>query len=480
MCNLPLLLPSQFTVLLTVQFFGHFDHDFPKQQFSIPSSINQSALLRKIPHKSIFLVFDTRLPLNTLASRVHQYCSSFRQVFLFIMSHSIDPTSSFPHADLTPIVGKPTFAAVQTLKKQLVANAVSVRSARGNGQLGHAVLVLGQAAYDNLAGAGNNWINPVNPGQAPVIPAGATQHQIIQAQAQFDRDTKEWETFNSTGDALKRQIIAAVDTTYIASLEDPLFGFTNVSVHDILHHLETTYAALDPDALTANMEALRAPWDPSETMEPLWQRGVNAQQMAQAGGNPITDGDLLLIFRDLLKSSGLFPLDIRDWDRLPAAQKTLANFKVVFTNANKERVANLTAGQQMLPTQVPARAFAAKQGAKQGNPPNPPTGPAIYCSPTGTWFGYCWSHGITTNPEHNSKTCNNKASGHQEDATIDNMMGGNNTIRRKPREKNVYIEKNPPKRTRDRANLAGSPPNVPPSSTNSSPSTDSTATNETP
>lgn len=381
------------------------------------------------------------------------------------MSHSTDPTASFPHATLTSISGKPTFSSVQVLKKQLVANAVSVRSARGNGNLGHAVLVLGQAAYDNIAGAGNNWVDPPNPGPAPVIPPGSTQHQIIAIQAQWERDTKEWETFNATEAALKRLLIAAVDSTYIASLEDPLFGYTNVSTHDILAHLDTTYAALDPDALTANMEALRAPWDPSETMEPLWQRGVLAQQLAEAGGTPITDGDLLLIFRDLLKTSGLFPLDIRDWDRLPAAQKTLANFKTTFTNANKERVANLTTGQHFNATgnQVPARAFSAKGGS----PPNAPDGPAMYCVPTGVWMAYCWSHGITNNTAHTSKTCKNKAIGHQEDATIDNMMGGNNTIRRKPKEKNVFIEKNPKKA---RANLAASPPNVPPDSSSSSPS----------
>lgn len=109
-----------------------------------------------------------------------------------------NPIDSFPYAELTPIVGKPTFATVQTLKKQLVANAISVRSARGNGALGHAVFVLGQAAYDQLAGAGNHWIAPNNPGQAPVIPAGATHHQITQIQSQFERDTKEWETYHAT------------------------------------------------------------------------------------------------------------------------------------------------------------------------------------------------------------------------------------------------------------------------------------------
>ena len=130
----------------------------------------------------------------------------------------------------------------------------------------------------------------------------------------------------------------AVDPTYICSLEDPLFGFTNVSVHDILQHLEDTYAALDADALTSNLESLHAPWEPSETMEPLWQRCVMAQRVAQAGGVPISDGALLLTMRAVIKNTSLFFLDLRDWDRLPAAQKTLAAFKTTFTESNKERI----------------------------------------------------------------------------------------------------------------------------------------------
>ena len=37
---------------------------------------------------------------------------------------------------------------------------------------------------------------------------------------------------------------------------------------------------------------------------------------------------------------------------------------------------------------------------------------------------YCWTHGVTTNMEHNSGTCDNQHTGNQSDATIDNRMGG--------------------------------------------------------
>ena len=121
---------------------------------------------------------------------------------------AVDPTTSFPHETLTPIVGKPTFATIQALKKQLISNAVSVHSQRGNGALGHAVIVLGQVAYDAIAGPGNNWVQPPNPGPTPNIPNPATQHQIIAIQSQWERDTREWEAYTTTEKALKRLVLA--------------------------------------------------------------------------------------------------------------------------------------------------------------------------------------------------------------------------------------------------------------------------------
>lgn len=37
---------------------------------------------------------------------------------------------------------------------------------------------------------------------------------------------------------------------------------------------------------------------------------------------------------------------------------------------------------------------------------------------------YCWSHGITRNLWHNSKTCKRCKEGHKKEATLQNKMGG--------------------------------------------------------
>ena len=37
---------------------------------------------------------------------------------------------------------------------------------------------------------------------------------------------------------------------------------------------------------------------------------------------------------------------------------------------------------------------------------------------------YCWTHGYRVGNKHNSATCQNKAPGHQDNATCENTMGG--------------------------------------------------------
>ena len=46
----------------------------------------------------------------------------------------------------------------------------------------------------------------------------------------------------------------------------------------------------------------------------------------------------------------------------------------------------------------------------------------------GDLISYCWSHGITKNLGHDSKTCRRKKEGHQDMATLNNRLNGSNEI----------------------------------------------------
>lgn len=152
----------------------------------------------------------------------------------------------------------------------------------------------------------------------------------------------------------------------------------------MLTHLETTHSDIDVDALNKNMESLHDPWEPAESLEPLWERGVKAQQLASAGGEPIGDAALTRIFHKVLKNSGVFMLDLRDWDDLPDAQKTHVNFKTHFTRANKQRLKNATSGQLH---QAAGSAFKAIAAGSPTTPPAATAGPCVFATDgKGDWI----------------------------------------------------------------------------------------------
>jgi len=258
-------------------------------------------------------------------------------------------SDKFTFKELTRIEGEPNYAAVANLKRECFTNLQAVHSLRGNGRLGLSVLVLGDAECNRLAnpngGVVFNWVAPVHPGPAPVFPNGATAAASARIQEQHKRDVDEFHEINEAEASIKQIVLEAIEENFILSLRHPAHGFANVSTRQIIEHLEANYTTLDQDQLAENLQTLALPWEPANTMEPLWQRAVAAQEVAQHGGEPIAEVALLRIFRQTIIDTGLFALDVRDWDKRPADERTWVNFKTFFSDANKKRCKEMTAGQ---------------------------------------------------------------------------------------------------------------------------------------
>ena len=60
----------------------------------------------------------------------------------------------------------------------------------------------------------------------------------------------------------------------------------------------------------------------------------------------------------------------------------------------------------------------------RGTPPKVYTGLAQSLDAKGRVITYFWSHGWTSNLDHNSKKCTRKNEGHKDNATFNNKMGG--------------------------------------------------------
>jgi hypothetical protein len=383
------------------------------------------------------------------------------------MTSVTDLSSTMPHPTLTPITGTPTFADVQILKQETFANAASVESALTEPDLGHAMLVIGVPAYDTLVNAPvlraheaavaaalaagnvapaapalNHFVAPPRP-TAQADLTGANSNQLIATRtAEWNTAVDNYKKYNGVKATLKKQILEAVPIQYISSLKDDTTGFSTVGPLELITHLTNMYGSVNRSDLDRNLTNLEAPWEPTDTMEGLWARCSKCEAIALAGNEPIQNAHKIRVMLKVLASSGVFSLDIREWNkRQPPLPTDWNAFKEFFAEANRERCANLTAGDYR------HQAHAARAGAT--SPTFSELTPGTQGS-TATFnpadITYCWTHGLNPHGQgHTSRTCRNKATGHQEDATIINMMGGNNTIRRINGEKNDFARLNPPR-----------------------------------
>jgi hypothetical protein len=337
-------------------------------------------------------------------------------------------SNNFPRAVLTPLsTHRPTAAALELLQPEVSANAISVPSARGNGTLGHYALVVSPEKY--VLAANVVFDHPQPPGAAPIHGATPTGQQIAETNRQFLADQKEYNTYTTTEAKLKQQILQAVPSTYTNALKNKFIGFANVSSLDILTHLFNDYGRITTHDLDQNMKTLHKEWAPSNPIEDLFEQIRKCREFA-INDDPISEAMAVRAGIANLESSGVFGDAIRDWRKRPDNQHTMVNFTSDFKIADAERIRQLTtkaAGYH----NTAAKATTTNTNANNTNNTN-----TLY---------YCWSHGAGPNANHTSQTCNAPAPDHRHEATICNMLGGNNMIHRQRGELPVFVR--PPRKT---------------------------------
>jgi hypothetical protein len=338
---------------------------------------------------------------------------------------------NFPFETLTPISGKPTNTTLQLLQRQLYTNARSVPSARGGGLHGHLALLLSEADY--IARVGVAFAVPVHPGPPPV--AVGTAAVVAVAIRAYNEQLADVTLYNNLRAALTAQILTAVNASFLSALEDPDFGFGDVTPFAMLEHLRNEYGTMTPEELERNRASLSEPWNLDDPIEDLWAKITNIQRVATLGTVPIPDITVITLTLAMIEKTGLLASTTEKFRLRPTAEWTLEVFKTEFKLGNQERIRRLTASD------------AGYHGAHQASVVTPPpvsttstatptsaaatistATPAQHVSVEGGRLYYCWTHGLSQHRNHTSATCHNKAVGHIDNATAFRMQGGNNTI----------------------------------------------------
>jgi hypothetical protein len=212
-------------------------------------------------------------------------------------------------------------------------------------------------------------------------------------------------------------LIVAIDSLYLTTLEDDVLGLALVTPKQILAHLLTQHASIKADDLDANLNAMKASWDPSTDLEHVFARAHKCRRFAASGGDPISDPAYIHILLEVFTKSGVFTRALEDWQAKDDADHTTVNLKTHFHKADKERLRSTSTLKATL------SAHAATTNTPKPGPPGPSTGGCDLS----TWM-YCWSHGLCKGG-HTSHRCTKPFDGHCKEATLDNRMGGSNQDR---------------------------------------------------
>ena len=78
---------------------------------------------------------------------------------------------------------------------------------------------------------------------------------------------------------------------------------------------------------------MRSNWDPNSPFDCLIKQIEDGQDYAEDGGQPYTTEQLLCIAYTLVFKTGLYFKECKQWNNCPAPEKTWANFKTQFHNA---------------------------------------------------------------------------------------------------------------------------------------------------
>lgn len=342
---------------------------------------------------------------------------------------------TYPHPSLTKVLGKPSYGSLKQLQKEIYANARTVFSTRGGGRNGHLCLVMPELEY-LVRTTGVPFIPPTHPGAAPATAAFISLVEFDSAHKSHAALVKEFEIYTQVGASLKAQLLEAIDSTYTSTLEDPLFGFADVTPLAFMVHLRDSYGQLKPEDRGVLRESLRNPWNPDEPIEIIWTR-TNEIVRALQGTEPVP---VSAIIRDILfvfEQTGVFPRACEAWREGDPVNQTVNSLKLHFARYNDERLRTLTAKQagynasilNPSPPSPPENAnLVSPDKTQAANPNKTPTATPHALLDNGVKMFYCWTHGLGTNPKHCSNTCKNKGEGHKNTATADKMMDGNDRI----------------------------------------------------
>jgi hypothetical protein len=152
--------------------------------------------------------------------------------------------SGMEYQNLTTIKGRMNYENINTIHRQIYANATSVESLRG-GAHGHLGQITTVATY--LMVPATTYNNLTNPCPLPPRPVAAFPAQWDGTKVAHKRALDEYNTSHNLDKAINQQIIKAVkEPIFLKPIENHITGFSRVTARTMLQYLFSANGNITP------------------------------------------------------------------------------------------------------------------------------------------------------------------------------------------------------------------------------------------
>ena len=146
--------------------------------------------------------------------------------------------SAFEITNLTRIDGEPDFKSIRTLQQKLIINTQCVHSDLGGGAYGHLGLVISPEKYALHSDAA--YRRPTHPGIIVILP-GTTNHLANIYPEQHKERLRVFREVQAVEQALRQQIVTAIEPQYLDAFQDAATGCITDSIHQLIQKLFQLY-----------------------------------------------------------------------------------------------------------------------------------------------------------------------------------------------------------------------------------------------
>ena len=238
-----------------------------------------------------------------------------------------DIVAKFSNKTLPKIDGEPDYEAINQLIQMLYGNAATLPTTLGGGQHGHVGILMKDTLYHTLSAT--PYVTPIDPGaSAQNIPAAASVALRQQLRDEHVEQQRIYQNHINMDDALKTQLIDAVDEPYISELRNKYTGFMGITTRDMVDHLLDRYGKITPADLKDNERRMNEPLDGSQPIDIFFKRIDNAVQYADDGNTPYTPQQILQTVFHAVNATGMYKDACKEWRKKPVASKTWTTFKI--------------------------------------------------------------------------------------------------------------------------------------------------------